>query len=465
MTSAALIITDVIAILAALLLGLFLRQYALPIFSDLFPTRADWRHDYLSLLVIMLGVFAYEGLYTKRRIFWEELRAILRGVTAAMILFLAAMTVLKSGEEVSRPVLVLAWAIAPGLLTFTRLWMKRNWLGDRSFWMRRILIIGSCVEGGKLVDRLNLFPELGYRVIGFLGDHGPFPGEGEGIVRFGALTEYVEVVKSQAVDEVIIAMPDQSRLKQFEILKGVEKLVRRVHVLPELFDVDKLNVEIENIERHFLLSFNNNLMKRSNRIIKSIFEIIIIIASFPLWAPLLVFLSILVKASSPGPVYFRQQRIGAAGEPFWCYKFRTMVTDANERLRAHLLDDPGARAEWDAEHKLKNDPRITRLGRFLRKTSLDELPQIFNILKGEMSLVGPRPVVREEVDKYGEFFEYYQSVCPGLSGLWQVSGRNDVSYDERVLLDTFYVRNWSLWLDFMILLKTIPAVFKKEGAY
>lgn len=148
-----------------------------------------------------------------------------------------------------------------------------------------------------------------------------------------------------------------------------------------------------------------------------------------------------------------------------CFKFRTMVADAEERLEEYLACIPEARLQWESERKLKEDPRITRVGLFLRKTSFDELPQLLNVLKGEMSLIGPRPIVTDEIEKYRENFKYYKAVCPGLSGLWQVSGRNDIDYGQRVMLDTFYVRNWSLWLDFMILLRTLPAVFKKEGAY
>jgi undecaprenyl-phosphate galactose phosphotransferase len=206
-------------------------------------------------------------------------------------------------------------------------------------------------------------------------------------------------------------------------------------------------------------------MKRSNRYLKSFFVIVTLMALFPLWGGVLLGLCLAVKLSSPGPVFFLQKRIGNGGREFWCFKFRTMVLDADECLEQYLVENPLARHEWDNERKLKNDPRITPIGRILRRTSLDELPQMFNVLKGEMSLIGPRPIVAEEIEKYGNYFSYYKSVCPGISGLWQVSGRNDVDYAQRVMLDTFYVRNWSLWLDFMILLRTIPAVLRKNGAY
>jgi len=454
---------DLAGILAGLAVGLTLRQFLLPFLSPgVFRSDVSLRPEYLWLFAIAIGVFAYEGLYTRRRTAWEELRYILRGVSVAMVLFLAAMTILKRGEEVSRPALVMAWLTAPGVLVWLRLRVKRA-LRKSSFWVRRVLFIGHSPEADQLARQLELFTELGCEPVGFLCEEDE--GSAWGKRRCGPVEEMEEIVRAQRADEIIIAIPQESRLRQFELLKRAEALVPKVSVLPELFDADKLNVEVDKLERYFLLSFQNNLMKRSNRVLKNLFEILIILVTLPFWLPLVVALAVAVKVSSPGPILFRQLRVGEGGRPFWCFKFRTMVADAEEHLDRHLAENPEARAEWEAEHKLKDDPRITPVGRFLRKTSLDELPQIFNVLKGEMSLVGPRPIVEAEVEKYGEHLRYYHSVCPGLSGLWQVSGRNDVGYQQRVMLDTFYVRNWSLWLDFIILLRTIPAVLKKDGAY
>jgi Undecaprenyl-phosphate galactose phosphotransferase WbaP len=176
-------------------------------------------------------------------------------------------------------------------------------------------------------------------------------------------------------------------------------------------------------------------------------------------------ITILVMLDSEGPVFYRQARIGRYGRRFYVYKFRTMVQNADQLLQTYLAGSPELRAEWLATHKLKNDPRITRVGAILRKTSLDELPQLWNILIGEMSLIGPRPIVEAEVEKYGDCFELYTQVRPGLTGLWQVSGRSDTSYERRVELDKYYVLNRSLKLDLQILLKTVFVVLKKDGAY
>jgi Undecaprenyl-phosphate galactose phosphotransferase WbaP len=198
--------------------------------------------------------------------------------------------------------------------------------------------------------------------------------------------------------------------------------------------------------------------------VKRLIDVMMAAAGLFFLAPLMIFIALAIWVNDRGPIVFRQTRIGRGGQEFYCLKFRTMVVDADERL-AHLLQtDPHAAAEWERDRKLRNDPRITAMGRFLRKTSLDELPQLINILRGDMSLVGPRPIVRAEVIKYGDAFTEYQRVRPGLTGLWQVSGRNDASYDERVRMDSEYVRTWSVAGDIRIVLLTFPALLGK-GAY
>ena len=182
-------------------------------------------------------------------------------------------------------------------------------------------------------------------------------------------------------------------------------------------------------------------------------------------APLLATIALVVWFTDPGAVIFGHKRLGLGGKSFRCFKFRSMVVDAQERLDALLASDPVARAEWERDHKLKNDPRITAIGGFLRKSSLDELPQLFNVLMGTMSLVGPRPIVFDEIRRYGRYFTDYCAVRPGVTGLWQCSGRSDVSYRRRVAMDVTYVRSASLKLNLGLLLKTIPSVIKSHGSY
>lgn len=203
---------------------------------------------------------------------------------------------------------------------------------------------------------------------------------------------------------------------------------------------------------------------RQDGLIRAV-DLLIATAALVFFAPLFVLVAILVKLEDGGPVFFAQERIGRAGKGFFCLKFRTMAIDADAQLRDLLTRDAAARREWDRDHKLKDDPRITKVGRFLRESSLDELPQLLNIIKGEMSLVGPRPIVSAEAARYGRHFKRYCAVRPGLTGLWQVSGRNDVSYRERVVMDVAYVRGRCLWLDLKIIARTVPAVLLRRGSY
>jgi len=205
---------------------------------------------------------------------------------------------------------------------------------------------------------------------------------------------------------------------------------------------------------------HNSLLQAAKRIVDVVGASVLLIV----FSPIFVVLGVLV-ARSGGPVFFHHQRIGRGGREFPCYKFRTMVTDGDRVLKEYLAKHPEARREWQAERKLRKDPRVTAVGQLLRKTSLDELPQLFNVLRGEMSLVGPRPVVKSELELYGKAVAHYAAVRPGMTGLWQVTGRNNTTYRRRVLLDSYYVKRMSPWLDVVILFKTIRVVLLRSGAY
>jgi Undecaprenyl-phosphate galactose phosphotransferase WbaP len=200
------------------------------------------------------------------------------------------------------------------------------------------------------------------------------------------------------------------------------------------------------------------------RLLKRLFDVVGAAALLALLAPLFAYLSWRIRQTG-GAAIFSHQRVGRYGRAFGCLKFRTMVPDAEIVLRRFLEGDPQARVKWERDFKLKDDPRVTPIGALLRRTSLDELPQLWNVLKGEMSLVGPRPIIEEELQRYGDQVDYYLEARPGITGLWQISGRNDTTYEDRVALDCWYVRNWSLWYDLVILVKTISVVLQRRGAY
>ena len=209
----------------------------------------------------------------------------------------------------------------------------------------------------------------------------------------------------------------------------------------------------------------HNLTFKRNLFVKRLIDIFVILAALPILIPVMVILAILTKLTSKGPVFYGHKRVGKNGKEITCWKFRSMCINSQEILEEILATDPVRRAEWEKVRKFIDDPRVTNFGKFLRKTSLDELPQLFNILFGQMSLVGPRPVTEPEMVKYGEYRDYVLSVSPGLTGMWQVSGRSDTGYEERISFDTYYIQNWSIWLDIWILIKTVWVVLKGKGAY
>jgi len=216
-----------------------------------------------------------------------------------------------------------------------------------------------------------------------------------------------------------------------------------------------------------IISFasTHNLHFKFNLILKRLLDIGLIILFLPLLIPVFLILMFLTKITSKGPIFYGHRRVGKNGKEFKCWKFRSMCIDSEEQLKKILAENPKMREEWEKDRKFQNDPRVTKFGKILRRTSLDELPQLINILVGQMSFIGPRPVTEPELLKYGEYKDYVLSVTPGLSGMWQTSGRSDTDYEGRIALDTYYIQNWSLWLDIWILIKTVWVVLKGNGAY
>jgi len=213
------------------------------------------------------------------------------------------------------------------------------------------------------------------------------------------------------------------------------------------------------------IEIRQQLLRLGPKFAKAFVDLIVAVIALLIAVPLIPIIALLIKLDSNGPVFYRQIRYGKDGRPFKAWKFRTMVVNADIVLKEYLAEHPELKQEWDRDQKLRNDPRVTRIGKFLRKTSLDELPQIFNVIKGEMSVVGPRPIFEDQIDLYGKYYSLYIKVKPGITGLWQVSGRNELSFKERVVLDAYYVRNWSVWLDIYILARTVPVALFGKGAY
>ncbi|HDV1926689.1 TPA: undecaprenyl-phosphate galactose phosphotransferase WbaP, partial [Escherichia coli] len=296
---------------------------------------------------------------------------------------------------------------------------------------------------------------LGLKIIGFIAS--------EGGVRAGETINGIKVI-SNDIDwlrgedkktQFIVAVEShQSEMRNSWLRNFMIQGFRYVSVIPTLRGMPLDSTDMSFIFSHEVMIFRvqQNLAKWSSRTLKRLFDIIASIAIIILLSPVLLYISRLVKKDG-GPAIYGHERIGQDGKPFKCLKFRSMVTNSKDVLNELLQNDPEAKREWDTTFKLKNDPRITKIGAVLRRTSLDELPQLFNVLKGEMSLVGPRPIITAELERYNEEVDYYLLSKPGMTGLWQVSGRSDVDYETRVYLDAWYVKNWSMWNDIAILFK------------
>jgi Undecaprenyl-phosphate galactose phosphotransferase WbaP len=366
------------------------------------------------------------------------------------------------------------WVIAGGfagilLLTpVARHFVKRA-LSRAGLWGKPVAVLGSRGDGMALLLVLRREWYLGLRPVLLVDDRsnpaGVEANEGIEVVSYkDSITESFGQARERGVDTAIFAMPRTRREDLAKYVDPARENFRSVIVMPNLGGITNSAVVARDFAGSFGVEIRHNLLDPWSRRAKRLLDLLSTAAGGALIGPLLLGISLLVKLDSPGPAFYGHRRIGSAGEHFRCWKFRTMYTNAEQLLEETLSRDAGLRAEWEQNFKLRDDPRVTRIGGFLRKTSLDELPQLWNVIRGEMSLVGPRPIVDDEVPRYGEVYEMYRRIKPGISGFWQVNGRSDTSYAERVKLDAYYVHNWSVWLDLVILARTAGSVLLGRGA-
>jgi len=328
------------------------------------------------------------------------------------------------------------------------------------------VIYGSGGTGRLVVDRLLGSIRTGY-VPALILDNGSEGGADEyrGIPIIHDTSIGPEIVKRYKIRMAMVAMPDLDSKNLKHLMNTSVSAFRYSAYIPDFVSATSIWTSVRDFGGALGLTTSNKLKMSWNLWIKRFLDLAVVIIGGLFILPLLLIIAVLVKVSSPGPVLYGHKRLGMNGKYFTAYKFRSMVIDAHERLQKLFESNPEIKKEWDKNHKLQNDPRVTAIGRFLRRTSMDEFPQLINILKGEMSLVGPRPIVDEEVSKYGEDFNWVFSVKPGMTGMWQVSGRSEADYAARVLYDTYYLQSWSVWLDIWILFMTIGAVLRGKGAY
>lgn len=422
----------------------------------------------LGTTLLLLLIYKIDGVYDRRRgrPWLDEVYRLVNGTTTAVVLLLALVFILIYFRPLSYSRIMFLEAAALIVLSLSayRLvfgWVERMLL-RRGLGVERVLVVGNGEMGRAVMASVVARPDLGYQVIGFLHNGGEENASDIGRFKaLGGVEDLSRVLAYHQVDQVIITLPWTQPRKILELARQAERAGARVRIVPDLFQLSLSRVDVNELGGIPLIGVKEVTISHGGRLLKRLTDVVIAALVLLLALPLMALIALAIKLDSPGPVLFRQTRVGQHGRPFTLYKFRSMRQGAEEE-QARLMSLNEASGPL---FKIRNDPRLTRIGRILRRTSLDELPQLFNVLKGEMSLVGPRPPVPSEVEQYQPWHRQRLEVAPGITGLWQVSGRSDLDFDEMCLLDLYYIESWSFWMDVQIILRTIPALIFGRGAY
>jgi exopolysaccharide biosynthesis polyprenyl glycosylphosphotransferase len=468
--SMTLIVVDALMIGLAFRLAYFFRfELNLSFFRlDVTPLPAFYQNLVFFLVPIWLVIFAVLGLYNRHNLLGgtHEYALLFRAPTIGLLLVIVAGFLEQTTLIVARGWLVLAW-----LFTFLGTLVGRfavrhavYFLRQHGYFLTPALIVGANQEGRSLAEQLLSWKTSGLHVLGFVDDTMPIGMACfRNLQNLGTIEQLDKIVSHYGVEELILATSAiGSREKMLAIFKryGIANGVN-VRLSSGLYEIITTGLTVKEFAYVPLVGVNRVRLTGIDSFFKLLLDYAITLPGLLMISPVLVLIVLAIKFDSPGPIVHRRRVMGVNGRQFDAFKFRTMYMNGDEILAAH----PELQAELALHHKLKDDPRITRVGRFLRKYSLDELPQLLNVLKRDMSLVGPRMISPAEMNKYNQWDLNLLTVKPGITGLWQVSGRSDVSYEERVRLDMYYIRNWTIWLDLQLLLETFPAVMNGRGAY
>ncbi|MDO8689491.1 MAG: sugar transferase [Dehalococcoidia bacterium] len=421
--------------------------------------------DFLPIQFGMAAVLtlsnAASGIYNRNsESILDDASAIL-GATSVGAMFTLAVVFMTQGYAYSRLLFIYAWLISFGLLLLTRSVRQAmlSVMRSKGIGLRNVLVVGGDQLGKMVMNLMASEPGRGYRAVGFLcdvsnGDYGRFKW-------LGPVSNLGEVLRHEDVDEVFIAAPAASRGRVMDITVHCQREQVPFKIVPDLFEMSLSGVDINDLGGIPLISMRESSIQGVNLFLKRAMDLSISVLVLLVTSPILLLVALAIKLDSRGPVLFTQERLGRCGKPFKIYKFRSMKAEAEKEV-AKLVNLNEAEGPL---FKIREDPRLTRVGRWLRRVSLDELPQLFNVLKGDMALVGPRPPLASEVGLYQEWHRKRLEAAPGVTGLWQVSGRSELPFDEMVMLDIYYIENWSPGLDAKILLRTLPAVLSGRGAY
>ncbi|HZR01046.1 MAG TPA: sugar transferase [Chloroflexota bacterium] len=416
---------------------------------------------------VWLVVFALYGTYDRRRLFagFEEYVRVVHACTAGVIA-VVVMSFLYNTSLISRGWLLLTWVLALLGVGGSRFVVRRvvRSLRARGVLTTRTLIVGTNEEGLALAEQFSADPGSGIRVVGVVaaGSESAMSPTDASPPVLGGLTDLRQIVDDWQVSEVVVAPTALTRGQLLELYRtlGQDDAVE-LRFSSGLFEILTTGIRVHEAGNVPLVTPQRVRITGLDAAIKSVLDYTVALAALLLLSPLLCVVALLIKCDSPGPVFHRRRVLGRSGRPFDAFKFRTMVVNADEVLAR----DAKLRAAFEGGFKLKDDPRVTRVGRWLRRLSIDELPQLINVVRGEMSLVGPRMIVPDEAARYGKWQLNLLTVKPGITGPWQVRGRSDIRYEDRIRLSMDYIRNYSIWLDLEILLRTVPAILQGTGAY
>jgi exopolysaccharide biosynthesis polyprenyl glycosylphosphotransferase len=448
----------------------YIARYDLEIFRPVLEVNSAPFDPYILYMIIFAVWLQFQfrgsGLYrnTRGRAWIEEVYIIINGVASATLI-LVAFSFFTQPIVFSRLMLILAAGITIILLSVARIAQRGvlAYLRSKGVGVQRVLIVGAGEVGQAVLRTIMARKELGYRPIGYLDDD---PNRGMvnlGRLRgLGHLDQLEEVLKRESVELVMITLRWTHHDLIMELLEVCQRLEVEVRIVPDVFQLNLRQVNIENLDGIPLLGVNGTVpLRGSGKLVKRAVDIFVILLISPVLLPAFLFIALMIRLEGPGPIFYTQKRIGENGKTFAMIKFRSMIPDADQ-YRQQLVEQ----YQLDPRHpKMVDDPRITRVGRLLRHTSLDELPNIINVIRGDMSMVGPRPPTPDEVQLYEKWHMQRLQTMPGITGLWQVSGRSDIPFDEMCLLDIYYIENWSIRLDAQILMMTLPRVLLRQGAY
>lgn len=460
--SISLMLSDFLSILLAGFFGLAVRsilvgeKFHVILYKPVFP-----------IALFCLTAYALRGIYPGIGIGKvDELRRLI--LTTSVVIFgLAGLTFFARNPELySRLTIGFTWLLS---LVFVPLFrnLTRAFLSKFSFWGIPIAVIGSGAQSRVFVQYLLDEAAIGLDptvILDGFANH-EFQYADVPVMSAEKVLSNGDWILKNKIETAVLLSSEVPKTLIEKISRRNKGGFRRLIVIPDLEGFSSLGLELLDLNGIIGFELRNNLLDPWAQIIKRAMDLVLVLIGGVLFLPFLLLITLIIPLNSKGSPLYGHVRIGKNGKKYIIWKFRTMVANADKILDDYLAKNPKLRVEWEDEQKLKNDPRITKLGGFFRKYSLDELPQLWNVLMGDMSLVGPRPIVDDEARKYADGFDFYKQVKPGITGMWQVNGRTDTTYEERVRLDEYYVRNWSIWLDIHILAKTFWVVLKRDGAY